>query len=269
MHSLAIACSLAALGFASAALGRTAARQQGNAWRWLAGISSAAILLCAIGLASRQLSFVAPFSWVVTGWHRWLCFSTAVPMLFGILSSLLRGRRVPDILSALSASTVLKAALLPALAPLSGFAEMQKLPTVINEQGVCLQRTPYTCGPAACVTALGPLGIKAEESELGIVFGTTALTGTPDDILVPKLREHFADEHLVVEHRYVSSLDELRAYPVSLAIINLSFSKDHWVAVLGIDENSVTLGDPDQGKVTLTRAEFEAKWCHVAVMLKR
>lgn len=45
-------------------------------------------------------------------------------------------------------------------------AQLRSLPTRVDPDGVCLQNTPYTCGPAAAVTALRRLRLPAEESEL-------------------------------------------------------------------------------------------------------
>jgi len=52
---------------------------------------------------------------------------------------------------------------LPFLGPAIIQHDLSALPTRIDADGVCRQTQPFTCGPAAAVTALSRLGIKAAE----------------------------------------------------------------------------------------------------------
>ena len=49
---------------------------------------------------------------------------------------------------------VSQVAVWPFLAPAFNRAELEAIKTRIDPEGVCLQNTDYTCGPAAAVTAL-------------------------------------------------------------------------------------------------------------------
>jgi len=44
---------------------------------------------------------------------------------------------------------------------------------------------------------------------------------------------------------------------------------DHYVTVLEVSDDGVTVGDPLLGLTKLSRAEFEDKWRFVGVVLKR
>ena len=145
---------------------------------------------------------------------------------------------------------------------------MRALTTKIGKDGVCMQSTGFTCGPAAAVTALRALGIQATESELALCFGTSSLTGTPDDVVAIGLRERYADQGLVVEHRFMRSVEEFRAWPAALAVVEYSTFQDHFVAVLGVTDTMVTVGDPLTGRTQMPIAEFEEKWRRVGVLLR-
>jgi ABC-type bacteriocin/lantibiotic exporter with double-glycine peptidase domain len=143
------------------------------------------------------------------------------------------------------------------------------LKTTEDGHGVCVQSTPYNCGPAAAVTALRKLGFTAEEGELGLLFNTTVLNGTPDDLLVEGLRKKYGPQGLKVEWRYVKSVDELRTWPVSLAVIKYNMFVDHYVAVLGFEGDKVVVGDPLSGIEREPTEAFLETWHHVAIMMRR
>ena len=64
-------------------------------------------------------------------------------------------------------------------------------------------------------------------------------------------------------------LKELKQPGCTLALVKFAFLLDHYVAVLDVDDKTVTVGDPLTGKQTLTHAEFAQKWRRVGVVLKR
>lgn len=51
--------------------------------------------------------------------------------------------------------------------------------------------------------------------------------------------------------------------------MKFAFLVDHYVAVLEVDDHTVTVGDPLNGKQVLSHAEFVGKWRFVGVTLKR
>jgi predicted double-glycine peptidase len=44
---------------------------------------------------------------------------------------------------------------------------------------------------------------------------------------------------------------------------------DHWVCVLGVSAKGVEVGDPNIGRETWTRKDFEERWRKVGVTVKR
>jgi hypothetical protein len=236
-------------------------------------VAVAAPLLVLVGTALalnfRQLGFVAPFSWLAGGAGRWVSLSLSAGMTFGALAAKVGKDGQRRALLLLAGVVILRAGTAPFLGPIFARGALETMKTQMDARGVCLQSTPYNCGPAAAVTALRRLGFRAEEGELGLWCNTDPFTGTADDVLAAVLRERYGPEGLVVEHRYVKSAEELRRWPVSIAVIKFNLFVDHYVTVLGFEGGKVTLADPFAGFQEVPLAEFERKWDRAAILLRR
>ncbi len=164
---------------------------------------------------------------------------------------------------------ILRTIMVPFLSPLLSDGELANLGTQVDGRGVCLQSTSYNCGPASAVTALRKLGFNGGRGAVGAVLcGTTCVNGTPDDLLAEGLRKQYGSQGLTVERRYVSSVDELRAWPVSLAVIKYGVFVDHYVTVLGFKGDQIILGDPLSGEESMPIEDFLKVWHHVSIMMK-
>jgi len=164
---------------------------------------------------------------------------------------------------------VLQVAVWPFLAPAFNGDKLASLKTRIDSDGVCLQNTDYTCGPAAAVTALRGLDFRAEEGEIAILCKTSAAMGTPPDILCRALQNRYGPDGLNCDYRPFKSVSELKRTGYTLALMKFAFLLDHYVTVLKVDDQNVTVGDPLNGKRTVTQAEFARQWRFVGVTLKR
>ena len=250
-------------------LGRKLASLPGNMWRVSVAVPLTVLVFTAVALNFRQLYFVPPTSWLAGGTGRWISMSLSASMLLGALSARVKKAGERRALFMLAGVVILRAGTLPFLGPVLSRHELETMSTVMDGKGVCLQSTSYNCGPASAVTALRRLGFAAEEGALGLLCKTDGISGTADDIMAEKLAQRYGPEGLIVEHRYVKSPDELRSCPVSIAVIRYNFFTDHYVAVLGFDGDKVIVGDPLSGEETLSVAEFEKSWRHVAIFLNR
>jgi len=143
------------------------------------------------------------------------------------------------------------------------------LHTRINGEGICLQNTGYTCGPAAAVTALRRLGLPAEEGEIAVLSQTSSFTGTPPDLLAGALRQRYDKDGLIVEYRFFKNLEELQQAGLTLAVVKFSFMVDHYVAVLKVTDAAVVVGDPLSGLETISREEFLERWRLCGITLQR
>lgn len=140
------------------------------------------------------------------------------------------------------------------------------------------QSTEYSCGAAAMQAVLGYWGRDIGEEDLREMLNTNEESGTyPDDII--RVASALG---LQAEYKENMSMADLENYvaegiPVivdcqawrSVSQYNESWGdtwyNGHWLVVIGIDENNVTLEDPyilgDLG--IMSREEFEARWHNV------
>ena len=140
------------------------------------------------------------------------------------------------------------------------------------------QSTEYSCGAAAMQAVLGYWGRDIGEEDVREMLNTNEVSGTyPDDII--RVAKAFG---LQAEYKENMSMADLENYvaegiPVivdcqawrSVSQYNESWAdtwnNGHWLVVIGIDENNVTLEDPyilgDRG--IMSREEFLARWHNV------
>lgn len=215
------------------------------------------------------LTFVQPFTWLMAGRREFVALAPACTMLLTTALVRLPLRRQRVLVSVFMLIAVSYFSVLPFALPAVLKERLTKLETVVDPNGVCIQGTIYTCGPAAAVTALDRLGIDAGEGEIAIVAHTNPLTGTPTDSLCAALEGLYGDVGLSCDYRYFNSIAELKEAGPTIAVIRYSFMIDHYVAVLDISDNEIVLGDPLRGKRTLTHDEFIKIWRHDAVVLKK
>lgn len=238
---------------------------------WLLGFCVPLAFIVMIGLQAHypQLNFVFPFSLLGTSTLKRDALALATPIL--LLTPLDRSKqpRLQILGGVFLLSFLLQYCILPVTAPLMNQKELAQLNTTIDHDGVCRQQTGFTCRPAAAVTALRRLGLNAEEGELAVLARTTSFNGTPPDVLAETLQERYAPEGLHCEYRSFNSIDELRMAGLTLAVIKFNAWLDHYVTVLEITDEHVVAGDPLEGKVKYTRAEFEKTWRHSGVVMQR
>jgi hypothetical protein len=178
-------------------------------------------------------------------------------------------RRDRIAVSVLMACVVAMTSVWPFLAPAFNRNYLANLQTRMGTDGVCLQNTDYTCGPASAVTALRKLGFRADEGEIAFLAHTSSATGTPPDILAQVLQKRYANEGLVCQYRAFKSMAELRHSGLTLAVIKFGFMVDHYVTVLEVNDQEITVGDPLNGLTKLSAADFKNDWRFVGVVLRR
>jgi len=270
MHPLvpwAQSLGVALLGFAGAAAGVWLSNKK---W-WLIGLVPAAVLLVTIGAAKwfPQLEIQRPFSLLMGGRIAYALFAPLLAMVLVTPTMRLKKKRLRYLSSAFLGFVCVQYSLLPFLMPALVWSHVASLRTEIDRDGVCLQTTPYTCGPASSVTALRKIGIDAKESELGLAMYTSPALGTPGDVVSDVLQNRYASQGLRCSYRHFDSVDEMRGTLPVVAIVRYGFMCDHYVAVLEVSDAAVTVGDPLIGKVRYSRHDFEQKWRAMGVALRR
>ncbi len=157
----------------------------------------------------------------------------------------------------------------PVLAPALIRKDLLQTPNQTDSLGVCLQTRPWTCGPAAAVTALQELGLRAHEGRIATLASSAPVIGTLPWDLCNALDRQYGPQGLHCEFRRFDSLDQLRSAGLTLAIVRGGTLTNHCVAVLGITDHQVLIADPSLGKLHIPIAQFAAEWRHTGITLRR
>ena len=257
-------------GAAGFGLGRWGSRLP-KGW-WLLGyfLPLALILFYGVGIHYPSLLPSMPaVSWLLMGRKKFLILGFVAAMVLATPLSRLPQRRDRSVIVLLIVAAVFGSSIWPFLAPMFNRKELAQLHTRINGEGICLQNTSYTCGPAAAVTVLRKLGLPAEEGEIAVLSQTSSATGTPPDLLAEALRQKYGKDGLMVEYRFFKDFEELKQAGLTLAVVKFSFMVDHYVAVLKVNDIAVTVGDPLNGIQIISREEFLNQWRFCGIVLQR
>jgi ABC-type bacteriocin/lantibiotic exporter with double-glycine peptidase domain len=158
---------------------------------------------------------------------------------------------------------------LPYLMPAFEYETYRKMKTVVDSSGVCMQSNGWDCGPAAAVTVLRKLGLPAEEGELAIASHTSALAGTHIESMRAAIEDCYKAQGVHCEYRSFESVAAMRGMEPLMATTKFAFMVDHFVAVLAVHENEIEIGDPLQGRVTMSISSFAKIWRKGALVVTR
>lgn len=238
---------------------------------WLLGYFIPLLMIVVYAAATRipAFSFIPAISWMMMGRIKFAIMGVIGSMVLTTPLLKLPNLRDRIAVSALMVCVVAGTSVWPFLAPAFNRGALAGIVTRIDSDGICLQNTSYTCGPASAVTALRKLGFKAEEGELAILAHTTSATGTPPDVLALVLQEQYAGKGLACEYRLFKNLDQLKESGLTLAVIKFDIMTDHYVTVLKVTEREVAVGDPISGIVKLSHKEFKEKWRYAGIVMGR
>ena len=227
------------------------------------------VILVAVTRWVPELATVPMVSWFMIGRSKFAVFGFITTMLLTTPLSRLSQKRVRALVCVLMVIVVWGSAIWPVLSPMFNRAELLRLQTKMDPDGICIQSNDYTCGAAAAVTGLRKLGFPAEEGEVAVLARTSSASGTHADILATELQKHYGPDGLTTEFRYFKGLDDLKTDGITLAVVKYNLLLDHFVTVLEVTNDRVVIGDPLIGRVTLSSDEFMKKWRRVGVVLRR
>ena len=159
--------------------------------------------------------------------------------------------------------------IMPFLQPAVFQGQLSRIETRLGVDGICLQTTWYTCGPAAAVTVLRRMGLPAEERDLALLSRTTPSAGTQPDSLCFAIRRRYASAGVSCEQRTFTRVSDLRGLGYVIAQVKFSFMVDHYVAVLDVSDTHVEVADPLAGQMRLTHDEFERIWRRTGLLIGR
>jgi len=238
---------------------------------WVLGYLLPAVLIAMLALVrfNGALYFVSPFSWIMAGRVRFVVLSLAVGMGLTVPLSRLPHKFEKLIVCLLMAIFVFWFSVLPFLVPALIKESLSNLRTQYDANGICLQTTNYTCGPAAAVTALAKLGLAAEEGEIAVLSYSSPVIGTLPACLSSALENRYGSEGLSCRYRRFDSIDQLRNAGITLAVIRNAFLLDHCIAVLKVSDDAITVADPVMGERLIPYKQFEKIWRFSGIVLHR
>jgi hypothetical protein len=238
---------------------------------WIVGYFLSFLLIVFLLLTRycNSLAFAPMLVGITAGRAKFVLFSLAVTMGLTTPLSRLPYRFERVAIYLVMIVVVVWFAVLPFLVPALIKGHLASLPTLLDSNGYCFQTTDYTCAPAAAVTALGKLGLPAEEGELAILAHTSPVAGTLPGCLQDALNKRYGDKGLKSQYRRFDSVAELKDAGLTLAVVKSAFLTDHCVAVLEVSDKAVTIADPAGGKKSMSYKQFEEIWRFSGIVLKR
>jgi hypothetical protein len=238
---------------------------------WILGYCLPCILIAMLVLArcNNALYFIRPFCWITTGRVRFVILAIAVSMGLTVPLSRLPHKCEKIIVCILMVVFVTWFSVLPFLVPAMIKSRLSSLRTRLDSNGICRQSTDYTCGPAAAVTALGKLGLRADEGDIAVLSYTSPVTGTLPTILCSALQGRYGPVGLKCQFRRFASIDQLRSVGLTLAVVRDTFLQDHCLAVLEVTDSTITVADPVIGTRLMPHEQFEKIWRFSGIVLKR
>ena len=238
---------------------------------WLLGYFLPLILIAILVLIRfyNVLRFVQPFCWITTGRVKFVILSLVVTMGLTVPLSRLPRKCEKLLVCIVMAVVVTWFSVLPFLVPALIKDHLSKIKTRLDSNGVCFQTTNYTCGPAAAVTALGKLGLSAQEGEIAVLSHTSPVAGTLPTCLSSALKSRYGHFGLKCKYRHFDSIEQLRNAGLTLVVVRDAFLIDHCIAVLEVSDNTVTVADPVAGKKLIPHKQFEKIWRFSGIVLER
>jgi hypothetical protein len=238
---------------------------------WILGYLLPAGLIAMLGLVrfDSALYFIKPFVWFATGRAKFVTLSLAVSMGLTVPLSRLPRRWEQLSVCMIMAGFVTWFSVLPFLVPALVKDRLANLKTRYDSNGICRQTTDYTCGPAAAVTALGRLGLPADEGEIAVLSYSSPVTGTLPTCLTSALQKRYGAEGLRCRYRHFDSIKQLRDAGLTLAVVKEAFMLDHCIAILNVSDDAVTVADPVTGARLIPYRQFEKIWRFAGIVLER
>ncbi len=238
---------------------------------WTVGYAVPVVLLFLIGLLRHtpRLSTFPVFRWILSGRNEFFLLAVIVSVLFGNLIPRIPKLRLKILVAIFMSIAGIYYCVSPFALPIVLYRSHQRLQTVVDPAGVCIQQTPYTCGPAAAVTALRRLGIEAQEGLLAIRAYSSPVSGTPEDWLCRAIESLYGQRGVRCQTQTFDSIDSLRDLCPVIAVVEFAPLVDHYITLLEFREDVVVAGDPAVGLQYLTYKDFKKRWRKIGIVVKR
>jgi predicted double-glycine peptidase len=249
-------------------IGLCSARMNRFLWLSIYIISLLLVLLVNIPMGtfgngpSHSLHFLA------AGRREFVILSFAVVLMFSILMPKLKTLLAKAFLALLIAVSVIYFAIIPFLTPVLIRSDLAKLPTQFLN-GICLQSTNFTSGPACAVTALKQFDISAQEGSLAIDSCTTPFWGTDEDLLAGAVEKQYKLAGVSAKVRFFDSVSQLAETCPTIAVVRYSSLVDNYLTIIDVRGKFLIIGDSIHGQVRMSFEDFEKIWRFRGIVISR
>lgn len=257
-----------AVAVLSAWAGYKITRLASRAWLVCFLAAFAAILPVILLHRIPLLAYRPGFGWLADGLNEFYVLIIFIPFIFAILVPRLPVRRQRYVVGLLAVLMTVYFTVPPFLDPALLRLKMRNADTWV-ENGVCMQTTNYTCGPASAVTALRQFGIHATESEMAIASSCTRTWGTSEFKLAKAIRTRYGARGIRCETKRFDRVEDLRGLCPVIIIVKFQPLVDHFVTVLSVGDDGVLVGDPMKGRETLTYSQLREKWRKIGIIVSK
>jgi predicted double-glycine peptidase len=144
-------------------------------------------------------------------------------------------------------------------------ARPPELEGTVNDSGVCLQTSGFSCGAAAATSFVYYYGVRATEREMAercvTRSGGPGLAGTSDAGLIRGLRQKLAGRYSI----HIARTEYGEISTPALVPLEIMPGVGHCVLVWRVDPELVHLVDPRCGRMTLSKTTFLQQWAGSAI----
>lgn len=121
------------------------------------------------------------------------------------------------------------------------------------QEGVCLQTSSSTCGPACAATLLKQAGYDASEQELA-AESFTYVGGTENWYLIRALRRRGINGRIVIG----APEPKVLPYPAIAGVrLGDEHGSGHFITILGKTPQGYVIGDPVSGREVMSRKKMQ------------
>lgn len=239
---------------------------------WIAYFLLLAFLAFCLGIIARdgRLASATGLLQLVWSHHYFFIRTFLFAGLFVLLGLNWPRRQSRLLISALGVIVVLHLGILPGTGWLLVRDHWRSSRTLIDESGVCMQSTSWSCGPAAAVTGLAQLGIATSEASLARKARTSPFSGTPPVNLMQAIEaEGSGRDRVRCRLMLMESIDEIPLDYPTIAMVRHSLMAHHYVVILAIGDDQVVIADPEKGLQIMSRDSFMARFMGMIIQLSR
>ena len=213
---------------------------------WLAYAAAGACAVPAILFATYYLHWFDDAAWFYNfrSWPLSEFSAAGAGLLAGLMHAWIARKRLP--LRTLMPGLLLAGLFVPYMKPLVAPLDLSQLAASCRD-GVCLQSTASTCGPASAASVLRLFNVEENEKTLAIEAFTSS-GGTENWYLARALRRRGFTVRYAVVDRPVVQLP----FP-SVAGVLLPGGAGHFISILGETETTYIAGDPMHGRVSVSK----------------